>query len=108
MPPVAVMFTFSVPADKIDDVIGILGEISAAMKTEEPAVLMHVSHQRADKPGSFAFYELYPDETAFKAHGKGPIMKAAGSRLNALMEQPGKGFILSPVTGVGLPTSARP
>ncbi|WP_322749640.1 MULTISPECIES: putative quinol monooxygenase [unclassified Frankia] len=104
MPPLAVMFTFSVPPEKIDDAIAILAEISAAMTIEEPAALMHVSHQRADKPGSFAFYELYPDEAAFKAHGRGPIMKAAGSRLNALMEQPGKGFILNPVAGVGLPT----
>ncbi|WP_131747624.1 antibiotic biosynthesis monooxygenase [Frankia sp. Cppng1_Ct_nod] len=103
MPSIAVMFTFSVPPEKADEAIGILDEISTAMKAEEPDALVHVSHQRADKPGSFAFYELYPDETAFEAHGKGPVMREVGARLNALMEQPGKGFILTPVAGVGLP-----
>ncbi len=97
----AVVFTFSVLPERADEAIALINETLDAMRAEEPGTIAYFFHQRVDKPGSFVTYEHYPNAGALDVHAGGPLMKAVGSRLQALFTEPGKGFLLEPVAGFG-------
>ena len=97
----AVVFTFGVAPERADEAIVLINETIDAMRIEEPDTIAYFFHQRIDKPGSFVTYEHYPSADAFDEHAGGPLMKAVGSRLQALFTEPGKGFLLEPVAGFG-------
>ena len=68
--------------------------------TEEPGLAIYAAH--SDDSGGIWFYEVYDDDAALAAHGKGPGMTAAMAELGPLLAARPDIRKLSPIAAKGL------
>jgi quinol monooxygenase YgiN len=72
--------------DAPDDIEAIIAGVVAAAEEEEPGTLVYAWHRHLDDPGHWTVLEMYESETAQQAHLRGPLMRAATSKLSELID----------------------
>ncbi|MHB1210576.1 MAG: putative quinol monooxygenase [Acidimicrobiales bacterium] len=64
----ALVVRFTVLPDHLEAFDALVAETLAEIVRREPATLVYVSHERADRPHERVFYECYQSEDAFEFH----------------------------------------
>lgn len=65
---------FKLNMEKETEAIEMLKELCAAVEANEPGVLAYLCHRSVKNPDELAFFEVYKDKDALKAHGRTPHM----------------------------------
>ena len=78
-----------------------LHQVTAAAD-EEAGLEVYSVHREDDEPGVYYFFELYTDQGALDAHGKGEQMRAAMGAVGGLLAGRPEITKLSPVAAKGL------
>jgi quinol monooxygenase YgiN len=73
-----------------------------ATADEEDGLEVYSAHAVADEPGVYYFFEVYRDDDALAAHGKGDGMRAAMGAFGGLLAGRPEVTMLSPVAAKGL------
>ncbi len=66
--------TLTMKAGAEDKAIAALQELTAAVKANEPDVLVYIAHRSQKDPTKIVFFEVYKDAAAAANHGKQPHM----------------------------------
>ncbi len=73
-----------------------------ATADEEEGLEVYSAHAVNDEPGAFYFFELYRDDEAVAAHGKGDAMRAAMGAFGGLLAGRPEITTMTPVAAKGL------
>jgi len=73
-----------------------------ASADEEEGLEVYSAHAVDDEPGSFYFFELYRDDEAMAAHGKGDGMRSAMGAFGGLLAGRPEITMMTPVAAKGL------
>ncbi len=93
---------------KLTAVDGKESEFEAALRDligaadEEEGLEVYSVHRSDDEPGVYYFFELYRDQEAKDAHGRGERMRAAMGALGGLLAGRPELTVLTPVAAKGL------
>lgn len=93
---------------KLTAVDGKIDELEAAMRhvideaEEEPGLEVYSVHAAQAEPGVYWFFEVYADDAAFAAHGKGERMRAAMGGFGGLLDGRPEITMLTPIAAKGL------
>lgn len=68
------MVTLTLKAGAEDKAIATLQELTAAVKANEPGVLVYIAHRPQKDPSKIVFFEVYKDAEAVANHSKQPHM----------------------------------
>ena len=85
----------------IDDFEAALVGVVAAAE-EETGLEIYSVHKDNDEAGTYWFFELYTDDDAVAAHGKGDAMRIAMAATGAFLAAPPEIYRLTPVAAKGL------
>ncbi len=80
--------------------VALAGVIAAA--EEEAGLEVYSAHAANDEPGVYYFFELYRDDAAIEAHGKGDAMRAAMGAFGGLLGGRPEITKMTPVAAKGL------
>ena len=69
---------------------------------EEPGLEVYSCHAAKDEPGVYYFFEVYADDDALKAHGRGDAMKSAMATVGNLLTGRPEVIMMAPVGAKGL------
>jgi quinol monooxygenase YgiN len=83
---------------ELEDVLR--GVIEAA--EEETGLEVYSAHRADDEPGVYYFFELYRDDDAKTAHGKGERMRAAMAAFAGLLGGRPEIITMTPIAAKGL------
>jgi len=86
---------------RVDDVETALRNVIIAAE-EEPGLEVYSAHAVNDEPGIFYFFEVYTDDEAFAAHGKGERMREAMGAFAGLLAGRPEVTMLTPFAAKGL------
>ena len=86
---------------KSDELETALAGLVAAAE-EESGLEIYSAHAANDEPGVFWFFELYSDEDALAAHGRGEGMRAAMGTVGGLLAGAPELIMATPVVAKGL------
>jgi quinol monooxygenase YgiN len=71
---VSVIFRARMKPGKEEEAVAKMSQMVAAVKANEPGVLLYAFHRPKEDPSELVFIEAYADDEAFKAHGATPHM----------------------------------
>jgi len=66
--------TLTLKAGAEEKAIAVLQELTAAVKANEPGVLVYIAHRSQKDPTKIVFFEVYADAAAVANHSKQPHM----------------------------------
>jgi quinol monooxygenase YgiN len=72
--PITQIVTLTLKAGAEEKAIATLQELTAAVKANEPGVLVYIAHRSQKDPTKIVFFEVYKDLAAAANHGKQPHM----------------------------------
>lgn len=78
--------TLTLKAGAEDKAIATLQELTAAVKANEPDVLVYIAHRSQKDPTKIVFFEVYKDAAAVANHSKQPHMAKMFAQAGALFE----------------------
>lgn len=78
--------TLTLKAGAEDKAIATLQELTAAVKANEPDVLVYIAHRSQKDPTKVVFFEVYKDAAAVANHSKQPHMAKMFAQAGALFE----------------------
>jgi len=55
---------------------------------KEPGCLGYTAHESRERPGTIVMYEVWADQAAIDAHGKGPSLGQLAARFDELLAEP--------------------
>jgi quinol monooxygenase YgiN len=102
---IAVLATFSVGAQRADELRAALRELVAHVACEAGTEMFEVNED-PDQPGDFVIFERYRDDAAVAEHRGSAAMTSFRSALGAIDARPQLRF-LRPVAAIGLPATHR-
>jgi quinol monooxygenase YgiN len=102
MAPLAATYTMAIAQGREGEAEQVLAEFVEAAREEEEGTVVYAVHRHRDLPRTYVLYERYTSAEAFKAHGRGPRMRAAAARLGPLLDGKGQVEFLEPLTAKGL------
>ena len=73
-----------------------------AAADEEPGLEVYSCHAANDEPGVYYFFEVYGDDDAVKAHGRGEAMKPAMAAVGGLLAGRPEIIAMKPIAAKGL------
>jgi quinol monooxygenase YgiN len=103
--PVSVLATFTVGAQRADELRAALRELVAHVAREAGTEMFEVNED-PDQPGDFVIFERYRDDAAVAVHRGSAAMTAFRSALGAIDARPQLRF-LRPVAAIGLLATHR-
>jgi quinol monooxygenase YgiN len=76
-----------IKADQRDEFLAALREYLPAV-TAEPATLQYDVCEAESAPGTFLFYEAYPDDAGLKAHQESAAFKSYIAQIGPMLAEP--------------------
>lgn len=64
--------SFRINPEKESEAISLLNELTSAVESKEPGVLVYIAHRSSADPTLLTFFEIYANEAALKNHGQQP------------------------------------
>lgn len=101
MSKISIIANLTAAEGKADELAAALEGLIAAAD-EEPGLEIYSVHRDPKDENAFCFFELYSDQAALDAHGKGEKMKAAMGALGGLLGGRPDVKILTPGPAKGL------
>jgi quinol monooxygenase YgiN len=83
---VSLIFRAKMKPGKEDEAVAQMSQMVAAVKANEPGVLLYAFHRPQEDPSELVFMEAYTDDEAFKAHGGTPHMAQMRSSFAELFD----------------------
>ena len=101
MSKISIIAKLTAAEGKVNELVaGLEAVIEAA--DEEPGLEVYSLHQDPENPDTLYFFEIYTNDDAFGAHGKGERMAAAMGALRGLLAGRPDVTVLRPLAAKGL------
>lgn len=101
MSKISVIAKLTAAEGKSSELEAVLANVIAASEEEE-GLEVYSAHAANDEPGIYYFFELYRDDEATAAHGKGDAMRGAMGAFAGLLGARPEMITMTPVAAKGL------